>query len=978
MSAPASATSPSTKVLLVGWDAADWRVIRPLLAEGKMPVLQQLLSRGVSGNLATLEPPYSPMLWTSIATGKRPQKHGIHGFAEPDPENGGVRPITNLSRKTKALWNILAQNGKRSLVVGWWPSHPAEPIPGVMVSNRFQRAPHSDPAQPWPLIPGTIHPAGLAAELAELRVHPAELGAADLLPFIPRAAEIDQEKDVRLRNFARILADISGIQAAATHLLATQEWDFAGIYFDGIDHFGHGFMRYHPPRREGVDERDFELYRHVVEGAYRFHDMMLGGLLAHVPPHTHVVLMSDHGFHPDHLRPLHIPADPAGPAIEHRAYGILALAGPGLRENDRVTGATLLDICPTLLRLFDLPFGEDMDGRPLLDVWKNPPPLAAIASWDEVDGPRDAGLHPPDLRLDPEEARESLRQLQELGYIAPLPAEREKAVAQTVRELRFNLAQSHLDAGELRPALALLRQLDADWPDEFRFAQTLVSALLRAGRVAEARARFERLAADREARRAGAQAELQAALAETPSRPNSEAGRQAFRRLPAERQRELRKLFGLARGGRPALVLLEAALLAAERKPADALALLDTVAEGGDPRPEYHLRRAGLLVALRRPDEADAAYLRALALDADCAAAHVGRARLHLAAKRPFDAAGSALEAIGLLYHQPEAHFLLGLSLRRLRKPDDALRALEVCLAQNPLHARARAAVIRLAAARRDLARTDHHRRIRDEIRARLAAARKSAAEAARAAAEAARAAGTARPEPAAPTPAPPPSAPGAEAARSAIRAVAAAPFDYSALPPPRPDAPFVTVVGGLPRSGTSMMMQMLVAGGLPALTDGLRTPDADNPRGYLEFHPALRLREDASFLPHARGRALKLVAQLLPHLPAAGHDYRVILMERDLDEVLASQRAMLERHALEGGRITPERLRRVFAQQLQAADRWLAARGVPVLRVAQRECLRDPAAVAARLRDFLGLPLDLEAMRAAVDPTLHRQRRAG
>ena len=128
------------KVLLIGWDAADWKVINPLLDAGKMPHLERLVDDGVMGNVATLYPELSPMLWTSIATGKRSYKHGINGFTEPDPQGGGIRPISILSRKTKAVWNILCQNGLRCNVVGWWPSHPAEPIHGVMVIEPLRAA----------------------------------------------------------------------------------------------------------------------------------------------------------------------------------------------------------------------------------------------------------------------------------------------------------------------------------------------------------------------------------------------------------------------------------------------------------------------------------------------------------------------------------------------------------------------------------------------------------------------------------------------------------------------------------------------------------------------------------------------------------------------------------------------------------------------------------------------------------------------
>src|SRR5438105_15659195 len=124
------------KVLLIGWDAADWRLIMPLIDAGKMPNLAKLVEGGICGNIATLQPILSPILWTSIATGKRAYKHGICGFSEPDPVTGGIRAVTNLSRKTKAIWNILNQSGLNTIKVGWWPSNHVEELSrGTMVSN---------------------------------------------------------------------------------------------------------------------------------------------------------------------------------------------------------------------------------------------------------------------------------------------------------------------------------------------------------------------------------------------------------------------------------------------------------------------------------------------------------------------------------------------------------------------------------------------------------------------------------------------------------------------------------------------------------------------------------------------------------------------------------------------------------------------------------------------------------------------------
>ncbi|MCA9258262.1 MAG: alkaline phosphatase family protein, partial [Planctomycetales bacterium] len=132
------------RLLLVGWDAADWQLINPLVERGLMPTLERFLRDGASGNLATLRPALSPMLWNSIATGKRPREHGVHGFTEANDDATGVRPVASTSRRCKALWNILSQNGMSSIVAGWYASHPAEPIRGVMASNQFEQLDFQD------------------------------------------------------------------------------------------------------------------------------------------------------------------------------------------------------------------------------------------------------------------------------------------------------------------------------------------------------------------------------------------------------------------------------------------------------------------------------------------------------------------------------------------------------------------------------------------------------------------------------------------------------------------------------------------------------------------------------------------------------------------------------------------------------------------------------------------------------------------
>lgn len=187
---------------------------------------------------------------------------------------------------------------------------------------------------------------------------------------------------------------------------------------------------------------------------------------------------------------------------------------------------------------------------------------------------------------------------------------------------------------------------------------------------------------------------------------------------------------------------------------------------------------------------------------------------------------------------------------------------------------------------------------------------------------------------------------------------------------------PFVTVVSGAPRSGTSMMMRMLEAGGIEPLTDGERTADRDNPAGYYEFERVKRLRDDRAWLDDAEGRAVKMVHVLLRDLPP-DRPYRVLLMRRNLAEVVESQRRMLERLGRPLGALSDERKAEIFRRQLDDTERWLDA--APVfsrLTVDYNRMLGEPRPEIERIAAFLGGGLDVEAMAAVVDPSLYRNRR--
>jgi len=185
----------------------------------------------------------------------------------------------------------------------------------------------------------------------------------------------------------------------------------------------------------------------------------------------------------------------------------------------------------------------------------------------------------------------------------------------------------------------------------------------------------------------------------------------------------------------------------------------------------------------------------------------------------------------------------------------------------------------------------------------------------------------------------------------------------------------FIAVVSGLPRSGTSLMMQMLAAGGIPPLTDNLRPPDESNPRGYFEFEPVKRLRSDRSWLDQAAGHSVKIIHVLVRELPADGRfQYRVILMKRSMDEILASQRVMLERQ--DKASVNEATLATIFPTQLAQLETWLAAQpGFSFLAVDYHRVLKEPLQIAREVSAFLDGNLNLEAMAAAVDPMLYHQR---
>ena len=186
---------------------------------------------------------------------------------------------------------------------------------------------------------------------------------------------------------------------------------------------------------------------------------------------------------------------------------------------------------------------------------------------------------------------------------------------------------------------------------------------------------------------------------------------------------------------------------------------------------------------------------------------------------------------------------------------------------------------------------------------------------------------------------------------------------------------PYITIVSGLPRSGTSMMMQILEAGGIPVLTDHIRKQDVDNPRGYFEFEPVKMTRDDPSWVAEAGGKAVKIIYRLIQDLPDE-YEYRVLFMQRKIDEVLASQQLMLQRSGKQGAKVGNDKLAQFFEKQLHEFQTWIAGRqNFSILTINYQDMIDSPLSQCKKINSFLDGILNIESSAAVIDPSLYRNR---
>lgn len=349
----------SGRVFLIALDGATWNVIDPLLERGRLPHLASLIKEGSRAHLLSMIPSKSPALWTTVATGKNFDAHGINDFTDIVREDGTrnevVMHMTSNMRTTKALWNIVGDEAGTSAFVGWWVTWPAEQIRGTMVSSHvpLEQTGGRDRPTKGTLIAGDptgqTWPPQLFETLRPMIRSPASVTLAEALRFM-RVEEEEMDKDV-VEGFRWAFAADETYRAVNRHLLETQpDHDLWGLYYNGIDVVGHRYWKYlEPGKYRAFPKEEIPRFRSVIERYYQYTDELLGEILAHRRPDDSFLVLSDHGFHANGHRD--------GPP------GILVTAGRHFARGVEPDSVRLVDIAPTALALLGLRTADDMDGR---------------------------------------------------------------------------------------------------------------------------------------------------------------------------------------------------------------------------------------------------------------------------------------------------------------------------------------------------------------------------------------------------------------------------------------------------------------------------------------------------------------------------------------------------------------------------------------------------------------------------------------
>ena len=648
-------------MLMVGVDGADPATLDRLIAAGRLPTFARLRRQGAAGPLRSREPLLSPVLWTTIATGRKPQDHGVLDFVEAAPDGRPV-PITSARRRVPALWNIATQFGRTSGFIGWYASFPVERVRGFEVSDRV--AFHQVASEH--AIEGAAYPPALARSLPQFGSPDVDVEAVRRRFVSPTGRPLTPDGERRLAQLARMHGTAELYRRLALRLQRTYRPELVGVYFEFIDACGHLFMEDAPPRRPQVSDEDYAAFSNTVDRCYEYQDEVLGDLMTMAGADTLTLICSDHGFKSGDRRP-----DTAGRADEgqaalwHLPNGIIVMHGSAVRRGVDLRDATILDITPTVLHALGVPLARELSGHPVADVW-----VHEILAGEPAGTAKYEFVPVPPASAAAADAPARITELRALGYLAgasesPRPAADGRFAASYLNEgvalyvdgEQRDALRAFARAGELDPqnvnARAFAARIHLE-RREFDLAEPLLDQAV----ALDPRSAYVRL--------------LRANLAIGTARWNIA-------------ERELAAAEALDRH-LPMLHIQRARLLDARGDPAAALDALKTAEALTDAEPlllDILILRADAALRLGRSSEADAALQRASAI---ASAERIAVARSDVALAR--NDAGTALTYLrAAVDRNPSSARLwtvLGAAYGRLGDFERAMDAYEHSVALEP------------------------------------------------------------------------------------------------------------------------------------------------------------------------------------------------------------------------------------------------------------------------------------------------------
>jgi Flp pilus assembly protein TadD len=377
-SAQTARTEPARRLVIVGVDGGDWMNLRPLIDAGKLPNFARLVHDGATGPLRSEEPMLSPLLWTTMATGRLPEQHGVLNFTAVDPKTGARAPVSRHNRKVDAFWNMLGDYHHSVDVIGWLATDPAEAVDGVMITDKFGYLAYvpEDTVNTAKPENGSVYPATRRSEFEALVTHTDAVTDEDLSRFVHlspgelRAHRHATDPYDPVNDFLHLYASTRTYEKIATHLLDTDHPDVLAVYFEWVDAVSHLFMLHTPPKLPDVSQAEYDQYKDVVEQAYVLQDEVLGEIMRHMDDRTVLMVISDHGFKSGAARLKNRPEIWAGnAALWHRPDGIVAFYGAGVKKGAAIEEPSIRDVAPTVLALMGLPRADDMPGHAIASAF---------------------------------------------------------------------------------------------------------------------------------------------------------------------------------------------------------------------------------------------------------------------------------------------------------------------------------------------------------------------------------------------------------------------------------------------------------------------------------------------------------------------------------------------------------------------------------------------------------------------------------